>query len=104
MQWSTAALLALGLLDLAGCRRPRTDIVATTTEDVGHFEVQSRVTNAGLTGRVCVEKPASTDEVVGRIVQQLANHNYSTISLDVYSPERPVARYVWTRSGQRQEA
>jgi hypothetical protein len=96
-------LLVLGATLLPACGRPRTDIVAITTEDVGPFDMQAQMTDSGLAGHVCLEEPRSSGEVVARIVQQLANHNYPAITLDVYSPQRPVARYLWTRSGQRQD-
>ena len=96
-------LCALNALSLVACGRPRTDIVAVTTEDTGGYEVEARRAEGNLTGHVCVEQPRSSSEVVARIVQQNANHNDASITLDVYSQDHPIARYVWTRAGQREE-
>jgi hypothetical protein len=96
-------LLALWTAVSTGCTRPRTDIVAATTEDVGAYDLQARITDQGLVATVCVANARSTDEIITRIVQQLANHNYASMTFDVYSADRAIARYVWTRAGQRRE-
>lgn len=94
---------SLGLtIAIAGCGTPRTDIVATTTEDVGEFHVQSSDSGGQLVGQVCIEKRQHADEIVGRIIQQLANHHYRSITLDVFSKEQPLGRYVWTPGGLQQ--
>ena len=88
-------LCVLNALSLIACGRPRTDVVAVTTEDTGGYEVEVRRTDATIAGHVRVEDPRSAGEVVAR--------NDASITLDVYSQDHPIARDVWTRAGQREE-
>jgi dienelactone hydrolase len=81
------------------CGTPGTDIVATTTEDVGDFHVRSSDSNGAVTGDVCIEKAAHADEIVRRILQQLANHSYRAVTLNVYSRDRAIASYHSTPGG-----
>jgi hypothetical protein len=83
----------------AACEAPETDIVATSTEAVGNFSLSGAVQGNAYEGRVCVDEPGHADEIARRIVQQLANHQFSTVTLDVYSPDGPVARFASGRNG-----
>jgi hypothetical protein len=100
---AAAALLAAAL-PLVACGKPRTDIVATVTEDVGTFYVRSSDSGGRFVGQVCVDQKRHADEIVTRILQQLANHNYQTITLDVYSGGATLGRYVWTPGGAERQS
>jgi hypothetical protein len=90
---------------LAGCGPPRTDIVATNIEHVGNFDLKNTtVADDGLRGAVCVADASDSDEIVGRVVQQLANHAYKNITLDVYAADRAIGRYVWTPNAETRAA
>jgi len=73
---------------MASCGRPHTDIVATTTEDVGYYQVVKASSDRSLTATVCVAEPSHADTIAQRIVQQLANHNFESITLDLLGPTR----------------
>jgi hypothetical protein len=98
--WGAASALSVSLA-AAGCGRPATDIVATTTEDVGPYEFTSSATDGELTGRACVAGSHSADVIADRIRDQVANHGFRSITIDVYSPGRrpqssiALGRYVW---------
>lgn len=94
-------MVVLGVL-LAACHPPRTDIVNTTSEDVGQFYVRSTDSGGQLVGEVCIERRQHADEIVARIIEQLKNHSYQTITLELFSGGDALGRYVWTpTSGQR---
>ena len=86
MRMTSLAICVLAVsLVFAACGRPDTDIVATTTEDVGWYGLTSTVVDNELTGRVCVAQPKNADVIAYRIRQQLANHEFRTVTLDLYS-------------------
>ena len=100
----TTTLLFAGAM-LAACGPPRTDIVATNIEHVGNFDLKNTtVADDGLRGAVCVADASDTDEIVGRVLQQLANHAYKNITLDVYAADRAIGRYVWTPNAETRAA
>lgn len=94
------ALVVTAVLLLAfACRRPFTDIVATTTEDVGNYRLSSTVVDNALVGRVCIEDPAHAEEIARRLVEQLKNQNYRQMTFDLYAADRAIREYVWTPRG-----
>jgi len=98
--WLLASMVAVAA-GSAACERPKTDILNTTSEDIGNYTVAPTSSSDGqFSAHVCVDRAGSTDEIVRRITQQLANHEYSTITLDVYTREQPVGRYVSSRSNE----
>src|SRR3954469_16808765 len=102
-----ACLLVIVLLSVVwggACGQPRTDIIATSTEDVGDFTTRLTLNGDTLSGSVCVANTRASDEIVRRLLQQLTNHDYVSITFDVYSVDGPVGRYVRTRSQTRREA
>jgi hypothetical protein len=101
--WLAAGVV---MISAASCAQPQTDIVAITTEDVGPYEVVNVTTGKSLTATVCVADPAHADTVARRIVQQLGNHSFESIALDLVGPSRSgqaeVEHFVWTpRDGAR---
>jgi hypothetical protein len=103
MRMTSLAICVLAVsLVFAACGRPDTDIVATTTEDVGWYGLTSTVVDNELTGRVCVAQPKNADVIAYRIRQQLANHEFRTVTLDLYASAgsadsgAAIGRYVWT--------
>lgn len=98
--WLLATIVAVAA-GSAACERPKTDILNTTSEDIGNYSVAPTNSSDGqFSAHVCVDRAGSTDEIVRRITQQLANHEYRTITLDVYTREQPVGRYVSSRSNE----
>jgi hypothetical protein len=83
---------------------PETDIVATNTEHVGPYELTPPATpNAtDFAGRACVADNDSAAAVADRVHQQLTNHSYRSVTIDVYSagwsktPNEPLGRFVWS--------
>src|SRR5689334_1368445 len=90
-----AAVIAAAVF-MGACRPERTDIVATTSEDVGQYYVHSTASEGQLVGEVCIDQRQHADEIVTRIVEQLKNHSYQRITLDLFSGPDALARYVWT--------
>ncbi len=95
-------VIAALALPIAACT-PHTDIVATSMEDVGRYDFDAARTQDGLTATVCVDLPRESDTIVSRLVQQLANHEYRSLTFDVFSFAGPVGRWVWTPAGSRRE-
>ena len=79
---------------LSACTRPRTDIVATLTEDVGRYELVRTEVGTALVGHICVANPKHSDEIVARVIQQLSGQQFTAITVDVYSPREPIGRFV----------
>jgi hypothetical protein len=84
----------------AACSRPVTDIVATNTEGVGQYTVVARAANDTLHAQVCLEPSADAEGIAERVVHQVMNHGYHTITLDLFSPRdaatADVTHVVWT--------
>jgi hypothetical protein len=93
--------VCLGILP--ACTRPRTDIVATLSEDVGPYELIRTTVNTAFDGHVCVADPKHSDEIAARIIQQLSNQQFTTITIDVYSARGPIARFLRDRGEERRE-
>jgi hypothetical protein len=85
------------------CTRPRTDIVATLSEDVGPYELIRRTVNTAFVGHVCVANPKHSDEIAARVIQQLSTQQFTTITIDVYSAGGPIARFIRDRAQERRE-
>ena len=99
--WLMVGLSAVAAV--ASCSRPLTDIVATSTEDVGDYEVMNASGTDALTATVCVARAIHARPIAERIVQQWANHGFNAIALEMVGP-RPdggiaVMHFTW-RSGQ----
>ena len=77
---------------------PRTDIVMTSGEDVGRYEVNATVRGDELLATVCVSQPREADEIAARVARQLYNHSYGAMRLDLVSAVdgSNVARYSFT--------
>lgn len=70
------------------CSPPLTDIMATSTEDVGDYEiVEQASTDDTLTATVCVARPPNAHTVAQRIIQQLLNHGFGTMKLDIVAQQ-----------------
>ena len=107
-----AARLRAALLSLAAavaCSSPPTDIVATSTEAIGEYHVTEAHRNERLVMRACVADGADTDQIAARIVQQLVNHGYSGIELELIGRAAEgggaaVTKVTWSRTqGRRVE-
>ena len=96
---AVAAAAMFVLIGSTSCSRPFTDIVATNTEAVGPYRVVASADDGRLSGRLCVADPSSADEIARRVFEQVKNHHYATIVLDVYARNGPVAQYVWAGEG-----
>ena len=97
------ALFAAAALS-AACGRPETDIVATSTEDVGDYNVVGAARERdGLRATVCVANPAHADAVADRVLRQLYSHGLPAVTLDVYGGQRAIARVVLTQGVRRSE-
>ena len=57
---------AFAVVATVACRQPKTDIIATDTEDVGPYQVAMTVDGRDLTGRVCVANARHADEIARR--------------------------------------
>ena len=95
---------ALCLCVLPACTRPRTDIVATLSEDVGGYDLVRTTENAAFVGHVCVANPKHSDEIAARVIQQLSTQQFTTITVDVYSAAEPIARFVRDGARERRES
>jgi len=98
------ALLASAALWAGACGRPETDIVSTSTEDVGDYDVVGAARGReGPRPTVCVADPAHADAIADRVLRQLYSRGLSAVSLDVYSEDRAVTRVVLTQGVRRTE-
>jgi hypothetical protein len=97
-----AALLAV----TAGCSRPRTDIVATVSEDVGHWDmVNAQEQGQRLTADVCMERAGSAAEVSERLLMQLRKKSYDQVELTMYGRDGQdvqVQKVSWTAASGKQ--
>ncbi len=66
-----------------GCTTPHTDIVATSTESTGAYHVIEARRGDRLFLRACLTKAAEADLIGARLVQQLVNHGYQGIDLEL---------------------
>lgn len=97
-----AAGIAFSALTV-GCT-PMTDIVATNTEGTGDYAVRStHVSDDALAADVCVANPDRAAEVADRIVRQLLNHGYRSVTLNIGAPTGPVGRFAWSETQARRE-
>jgi hypothetical protein len=96
-----AGAAVLGLL--TGCT-PMTDIVATSSEETGPYDVRvATVSDGALTADVCIQNPLHSDEVANRLVRQLVYQGYRSITLNLASRSGPIGRFVWSGTGERRE-
>jgi len=102
MSRGSLLIAAAALLTASACTPPQTDIVATTTEDVGDYRLIQTVEGRRLLGRVCVANPTHADEIARRIVQQVASMHYEQVQLELYAQSAPLRLYVWTPNGERE--
>jgi len=84
---------------VSGCGYPNTDITSTNTERVGNYEVVNARSGESLAADVCVDEPGNVDAIAVRVMHQLANHGYRTITLNMYGHAGPIAR-VEQKNGQ----
>jgi hypothetical protein len=83
----SAAVLSL-LFVTSACSRPFTDITATSSEDVGPWDVANAKVNAEtLTADVCMSDIDAADMVSDRLLLQLRNKGFRNITLAMYSVE-----------------
>jgi hypothetical protein len=101
------ALIAACVVSIDACSRPLTDIVATTSEDVGPWDVaNAQARDRTLTANVCMHRPGSADDISDRLLLQLINKGYDRIELAMYAPASEggaVRQQVsWTAQGGKQ--
>jgi hypothetical protein len=84
---------------LVSCSRPLTDIVATSTEDVGDYEVIDTSGTDRLKATVCVAQTAHAETIGERLVRQWANHGIDEIALEIVGPPQDggadVVHFTW---------
>jgi hypothetical protein len=84
---------------LVSCSRPLTDIVATSTEDVGDYEVIDASGTDRLKATVCVAQTAHAEVIAERLVRQWANHGIDEIALEIVGPPQDggvdVVHFTW---------
>jgi len=81
-----------------------TDIVATSTEHTGDYEIRSTtISDNVLSADVCVAEPRRAAEVANSIVRQLLNHGYRSVILNIGSRAGSAGRFVWSGTGERGE-
>lgn len=79
------------------CSWPDTDIVSTSTEGVGGYDVTATREANTLRASVCLSDPAHAGAVADRVLAQLMSRGYQSITVDMYAaPQTPVQRVVWT--------
>jgi hypothetical protein len=94
-----AAVLATLLL-MPACARPETDVVSTSTEDVGSYNVTAARDGDVLRASVCVADRSRAGLVADRVMRQLYSRGIRTIALDVYAERGGVARLTLTPGGR----
>ncbi|MGE3956966.1 MAG: hypothetical protein AB7H96_09640 [Vicinamibacterales bacterium] len=81
--WMGTALLAG---TCAGCTPPDTDIMATSSEGTGPWDLTNVQVNGGtLTADVCVARDEAVDTVSDRVLRQLRNKGYERFELTMYA-------------------
>jgi len=85
----------------SACSPPLTDVIATSTEDVGPYDVVAIVDgDRGFTATVCMADASHASAVSERVIDQLIDHGYATITLHLVamSPNGPTAvkQVHWT--------
>ncbi len=103
----SCALIAACVVSIDACSRPLTDIVATTSEDVGPWDVaNAQARDRTLTANVCMHRSGSADEISNRLLLQLINKGYDRIELAMFAPASEggaVRQQVsWTAQGGKQ--
>jgi hypothetical protein len=102
--------VAAAALSTSACSTPLTDIVATSTERTGEYQVaQARRADGRMSLDVCTAPGANIDGIAERIVQQLLNQGYTDVTLELGPPasevRSSVTRVTWTRDqGRRVES
>ena len=97
---------AVALSSMPACSAPQTDIVATSTERIGEYQVsEARRADGKLSLQVCTAPGANIDRIAARIVQQLLNQGYADVTLELGPPasesQAEVTRVTWSRSQGR---
>jgi hypothetical protein len=103
----SCASLASAVLLLGACSPPPTDIVATTTEDTGAWDVtDARVNGDTLTATVCMGRPGSAAVISDHLLEQLRSKNYKRIELSMFGQGEQhgaaAQRVSWTPTQRKQ--
>lgn len=100
-RWAAPAAVVL-LVASAACGAPDTDIMATSSEDVGPWDVAlAQVTGDALAADVCISDADAADTVGHRLLLQLRNKGYQRITLTMYAGQAEVAdvrKVNWSRN------
>jgi hypothetical protein len=94
----------------AGCSTPPSDIVATSTESTGEYQVVDVRRSDRLFVRACIGENTDPERVGARLVQQLVDHGYAGIDLELIAPARGheprsvVTRITWSPTEGRRQA
>jgi hypothetical protein len=98
--WIVRTLSAAAAAVAPACSPPLTDITATNTERVGRYEVRGHVVDNDYRATVCVDPGGDREEISVRIVQQLLNHHFRTVTLEMFTASSgtsaDVMRVTWT--------
>jgi hypothetical protein len=101
--------VVLAAATACACSPPTTDIVATNTEATGDYRVIDARRDGGLFLRACVVPGGDHDHIGARITQQLLNHAYPRVEIELLEPaadarSASVTRFTWTPgTGPRSE-
>jgi len=100
------AICCLLALAASGCSWlwPSTDIVGTTTEDVGYYDVAEAASADTVTATVCADDPGNAVPIASRVAHELYGKGYRTIRFDVRSTaasaDGEVTHLTWTPEDQ----
>ncbi len=103
----TPFLIAQALfVSSVACSPPMTDIVATVSEDVGHWDViNAHTQDRTLTADLCLARASSADAVSERVLMQLRSRGLERVDLTMYGREgREVKsqKVSWTLASGKQ--
>jgi hypothetical protein len=83
------ALLLASTPVTGACSPPLTDISATSTEDVGPWDVaDAQVEGGALNAVVCMSDTDAADKISDRLLLQLRNKGYARINLSMVASDR----------------
>jgi hypothetical protein len=95
----SAVLLACSM-STAACSRSLTDITATTSDDVGPWDVaNAQVSGNQLKADVCSASSGAADTISDRLLMQLRSKGYQRIELSVFAAEgddTAQQQVIWT--------
>jgi hypothetical protein len=100
----TAIICCSVAIAASACSPPLTDVIATSTESVGPYNVVAIAGgDRGFTATVCMADASHASAVSERVIDQLIDHGYVSITLHLVamSPHGPTAvkQVQWTPQG-----